>query len=155
MVLICTSLITHSGKLKKLRLGKSDQTTQFLVPFCGPLSGISEFSQTSSPLGMTSWRAIDSDLLLSLCQDSPGKLTIGHGLHPGAGRLPESLPEAGPDQGQYPGTGKIRLPFAMLLQGRVEVPLKIITCEEFEQVGKPLHRFTITGGKTLTQVHHT
>uniref|UniRef100_G1P959 PDZ domain containing 2 n=1 Tax=Myotis lucifugus TaxID=59463 RepID=G1P959_MYOLU len=38
-------------------------------------------------------------------KDSPGELTIGHGPHPGAGRLSESLPEAGPDQGQYPGTG--------------------------------------------------
>ncbi|XP_054570327.1 PDZ domain-containing protein 2 [Eptesicus fuscus] len=38
-------------------------------------------------------------------KDSLGKLTIGHGPHPGAGRLPESLPEAGPDQEQHPGTG--------------------------------------------------
>ncbi|KAM7147192.1 PDZ domain-containing protein 2 isoform 1-T2 [Molossus nigricans] len=38
-------------------------------------------------------------------KDSLGKLTIGHGPHPGAGRLPESLPEAETDQGQQPRMG--------------------------------------------------
>ncbi|XP_045427512.1 PDZ domain-containing protein 2 isoform X1 [Pipistrellus kuhlii] len=38
-------------------------------------------------------------------KDSLGKLTIGHRPHPGAGHLPDSLPEAGPDQRQHSGRG--------------------------------------------------
>lgn len=72
-------------------------------------------------------KAIDSDLLLSLCQEPLQKLTAGHGPHPGAGRLAENLPEATPDQGQQPGTGKIIYSF----DGRVEVPLETTTCGEF------------------------
>ncbi|KAF6126356.1 PDZ domain containing 2 [Phyllostomus discolor] len=38
-------------------------------------------------------------------KEPPGKLTAGHGPHPGAGRLAENLPKAAPDRGQQPGTG--------------------------------------------------
>ncbi|XP_066229950.1 PDZ domain-containing protein 2 isoform X2 [Saccopteryx leptura] len=38
-------------------------------------------------------------------KESPGEPTLGHGPHPGAGRLTENLPEAGPEQGQQPKMG--------------------------------------------------
>ena len=93
---------------------------------------------------------------MSLCQDSLGKLTIGDGRvptdwgpagtlpHPDAGRPTEKLPEAAPEQGQEPATGKIILSLVKLQDGRAEVTLiKVLSIyvENFE------------GQRNLTQVN--
>lgn len=90
-----------------------------------------------------------------MCQDSLDKLTVGDGRvptdwgpagtpsHPDAGHPTEKPPEAAPEQGQEPGTGKITLSLVKLQDGRAEVTLiKVLSiyAENFE------------GQRNLTQV---
>lgn len=99
-------------------------------------------------------RAIDSDLQLSLCQESLGKLTIEDGRvptnwgptsalpHPDTGHLTENPPEAAPEWRQQPRMGKIILSLVKLQNGRIEVTLiKALHVENFERE------------KTLTQIN--